>query len=41
MAVRPSDISGNDWRGPVISSPVADRMSNEIFVANHVFVAEI
>ena len=37
----PSDISGNDWRGPVNSSPAADRMSDEIFVANHIFCAEI
>ena len=31
MAVGPSDISGNDWLGPINSSPVADRMSDEIF----------
>ena len=32
MAVGPSDISGNDWLGPINSSPAADRMSDEIFV---------
>ena len=37
----PSDISGNDWWGPVTSSPAADRMSDEIFGANPVFGAEI
>ena len=37
----PSDISGNDWCGPVNSSPAADRMSDEIFRANPVFWAEI
>ena len=37
MAFGPSDISGNDWCGPVISSPAADRMSNENFGANPVF----
>ena len=31
MAVGPSDISGNDWLGPINSSPAADRMSDEIF----------
>ena len=30
MAVGPSDISGNDWLGPMNSSPAADRMSDEI-----------
>ena len=30
MAVGPSDISGNDWLGPINSSPAADRMSDEI-----------
>ena len=34
MAVSPSDISGNDWRGPVNSSPAADCMSDVNFVAN-------
>ena len=34
MAVGPSDISGNDWLGPINSSPAADRMSDEIFGAN-------
>ena len=34
MAVGPSDISGNDWLGPINSSLVADRMSYEIFGAN-------
>ena len=33
MAVGPSDISGNDWCGPVNSSPAADRMSDENFGA--------
>ena len=37
MAVGPSDISGNDWLGPINSSPGADRMSDEIFGANLVF----
>ena len=37
MAVGPPDISGNDWLGPVNSSPAADRMSDEIFGANLVF----
>ena len=37
MAVGPSDISGNDWLGPINSSPAADCMSNEIFGANLVF----
>ena len=41
MAVGPSDISGNDWLGPINCSPVADRMSDEIFGANLVFSAEI
>ena len=39
MAVRPSDISGNDWRSPVISSPGADRMSDEIFGVNQVLLS--
>ena len=33
----PSDISGNDWLGPINSSPAADRMSDEIFGANLCF----
>ena len=33
----PSDIFGNDWGGLVNSSPAADRMSDEIFGANHFF----
>ena len=37
MAIGPSDISGNDWLGPVNCSPAADRMSDEIFRANLVF----
>ena len=37
MAVGLSDISGNDWLGPINSSPAADRMSDEIFGANLVF----
>ena len=37
MAVGPSDISPNDWCGPVNSSPAADRMSDENFGANPVF----
>ena len=37
MAVRPSDISGNAWYGPVYSSPVADRMSDKKFGVNPVF----
>ena len=41
MAVGPSDISGNDWLGPINISPAADRMSDEIFGANLVFLAEI
>ena len=41
MAVGLSDISGNDWLGPIKSSPAADRMSDEIFGANLVFWAEI
>ena len=41
MAVGPSDISGNDWLGPINNSPAADRMSDEIFRANLVFLAEI
>ena len=41
MAVGPSDISGNDWLGPIDSSPAADHMSDEIFGANLVFWAEI
>ena len=38
MAVGPSDISGNDWCGPVNSSPAADRMSDENFGVNPVFL---
>ena len=38
MAVGPSDISGNDWCGPVNSSPAADRMSDKNFGANPVFL---
>ena len=34
----PSDISGNDWLGPVNCSPAADCMSDEIFRANLVFL---
>ena len=41
MAVGPSDISGNDWCGPVNSSQAADRMSDENFEANPVFWAQI
>ena len=41
MAVGLSDISGNDWLGPINSSPAADCMSDEIFGANLVFLAEI
>ena len=41
MAVGPSDISGNDWLGPINSSPAADRMSDEIFGANLVSLGEI
>ena len=41
MAVGPSDISSNDWLGPINSSPAADRMSDEIFGANLVSLAEI
>ena len=37
----PSDISGNDWIGPINSSPAADRMSDEIFGENLFFLAEI
>ena len=37
MAVRPSDISGNDWCGPLKSTPAADRMSGKYFGANPVF----
>ena len=37
MAVGPSDISGNDWYGPVNSSPAADQMSDENFGADPVF----
>ena len=37
MVVRPLDISGNDWCGPVNSSPGADRMSDENFAANPIF----
>ena len=33
----PSDISGNDWCGPVNSSPAADRMSDKNFGANPIF----
>ena len=32
-----TDISGNDWCGPVSSSPAADRMSDQNFGANPVF----
>ena len=32
----PSDISGNNWCGPVNSSPAADRMSDKNFGANPV-----
>ena len=38
MAVGPSDISGNDWLGPINSSPAADRMSDEIFGAILIFL---
>ena len=41
MAVGPSDISGNNWCGPVNSSQAADGVSDEKFVANLVFFAEI
>ena len=41
MAVGPSDISGYDRLGLVNSSPAADCMSDEIFGANLVFLAEI
>ena len=41
MAIGPSDISGKDWLGPINSSLAADRMSDEIFGANLVFLAEI
>ena len=37
MAVGPSDISGNDWLGPINSYPAADGMSDEIFRSNLVF----
>ena len=37
MAVGPSDISGNDWCGPVNCSPAADRMSDENFGGNPFF----
>ena len=37
IAVGPSDISGNDWLGPVNSSPAADRMSDEILGSKLVF----
>ena len=37
MAIGSSDISGNDWCRPVNSSPAADRMFDENFVANPVF----
>ena len=37
----PSDISGNDWCGPVNSSLVSDRMSDENFGANPVFLAKL
>ena len=36
----PSDISNNDWPGPVNSSLAADLMSDEIFGANHVFLVQ-
>ena len=35
----PSDISGNDWRSPVISSPAADGMSDEILGVNQVLLS--
>ena len=38
MAVGPSDISGNDWCGPVNSSTTADRMSDENFGVNPVYL---
>ena len=38
MAVGPSDISGNDWCGPVNSSQAADRMSDKNFGGNPVFL---
>ena len=38
MAVGPSDISGNDWCGLENSSQAADRMSDENFTANPVFL---
>ena len=40
MAVGPSDISGNNWCGPVNSSPAADRMSDENFGAHPVFLGQ-
>ena len=36
-----ADISGNDWRGSVNGSQAADRMTDEIFRANHIFGGEI
>ena len=41
IAVGPSDISGNDWCGPINSFPAADRMSDENFGVIPVFGAEI
>ena len=35
----PSDISGNDWGSPVISSPAADGMSDEILGVNQVLLS--
>ena len=37
MTLGPSDISRNDWRGEVNTSPAADCMSDEIFGAKHFF----
>ena len=37
MAVGSSDISGNDWLGPINSSPAADRMSDEIFIRHKTY----
>ena len=39
MDVQSSDISVNDWHGPVNRSPAADRMSDEIFGANQVLLS--
>ena len=33
--------NNNNWLGPINSSPAADRMSDEIFEANLVSLAEI